>query len=539
MNIYEMLIVDDERFAVEGIWNSNDWEKLGIDIVHVAYNADEARKILMENRIDVLICDIEMPDENGLSLIHWVKEHSEHTESVFLTCHSEFEYAKQAIHLGIFGYLLKPVDGQEIARVVTQMLQTVKEKEEQVGYTRMYQKYYALWNKQLPLLAERFWQNLLSRRILSFGDFLERALQDAQIELSSEKQILPVLISIEEWKKPLQDRDQEIMEYAVKKAAEELWLTEHAGHAVTDKNGELFILVYASAEDQPASSSDGWIEAGKRFIEICENYFYCQVSCYVGSFTPLQELPRLCDGLKSMERNNVTKSKSVLVYSLKDASIPSPALPVNLDISQWSSFLLNGNREKIVEKIHQQMDRMQTAADLHPKQLETYYHSVLQVIYHFLSVKGFSVNQVPNFTMWSSAHVRNLPQFENWAVNLVSAVMDAVYAEKETDGFVQKSIQYMKNHVEEDISREDLAAFVKLNPAYLSRLFKKETGKSLIDYLIETKMDRGKQLLDLTDMTVSSIALQVGYSNFSHFTKMFKKQYGVNPQDYRQRTRFM
>jgi two-component system response regulator YesN len=539
MNIYEMLIVDDERFAVEGIWNSNDWEKLGIDIVHVAYNADEARKILTEKRIDILICDIEMPDENGLSLVHWVKEHSEHTESVFLTCHSEFEYAKQAIHLGIFGYLLKPVDGQEIARVVTQMLQTVKEKEEQVQYTRMYQKYYALWNKQLPMLAEHFWQDLLSRRILSFGDFLERALQDAQIELSSEKQILPILISIEEWKKPLQDRDQEIMEYAVKKAAEELWLTEHAGHAVTDKNGELFILVYASAKDQPDSSSDSWIEAGKRFIEICENYFYCQVSCYVGSFTPLQELPRLCDGLKSMERINVTKSKSVLVYSLKDVSIPSPALPVNLDISEWSSFLLNGNREKIVEKIHQQMDRLKTAADLHPNQLETYYHSVLQVIYHFLSVKGFRVNQVPIFTMWSSAHVRNLPQFENWAVNLVSAVMDTVYAEKETDGFVQKSIQYMKKHVEEDISREDVAAHVKLNPAYLSRLFKKETGKSLIDYLIETKMDRGKQLLDLTDMTVSSIALQVGYSNFSHFTKMFKKQYGVNPQDHRQRTRLM
>jgi two-component system, response regulator YesN len=537
--MYEMLIVDDERFAVEGICNSNDWKELGIDIVNVAYNADEARKILMDKRIDILICDIEMPDENGLSLVHWVKEHSEHTESLFLTCHSEFEYAKQAIHLGIFGYLLKPVDGQEMARVVTQMLQTVKEKEEQVRYTRMYQKYYALWNKQLPLLAERFWQDLLSRRILSFGDFLERALEDAQIELTSEKQILPILISIEEWKTPLNDRDQEIMEYAVKKAAEELWLTEHAGHAIIDKNGELFIMVYASAKDQHISSSDGWIQAGKRFIEICEKYFYCQLSCYVGSFTQLQELPRLCDGLKRMERNNLTKSKSVFVYSLKDASIPSLTLPVNMDISEWASFLLNGNREKLVEKIQQQMDRMKTAADIHPKQLEMYYHNVLQVIYHFLSVKGFSVNQVSNFTMWTSAQIRNLSQFENWAVNLVSAVMDTVIAEKETDGFVQKSIQYMKKHVEESISREDVAAHVNLNPAYLSRLFKKETGKSLIDYLIESKMDRGKQLLDLTDMTVSSIALQVGYSNFSHFAKMFKKQYGVNPQDYRQRTRLM
>ncbi|AJY73914.1 helix-turn-helix domain-containing protein [Paenibacillus beijingensis] len=421
--MYNMLIVDDEKFAVEGIRKCNDWQMHGIDTVDVAYNADDARKIMLEKRIDILICDIEMPDEEGFSLVQWVNDRSPHTEWVFLSCHDEFAYAKRALHLGSFDYLLKPVDSEELAQVVGRMIHAIEEKEKQSRYNEMYQKYYSLWKKQQPLLAERFWQDLLSRRILPFGDFLERALKDAQIQLSPEDYVLPFLISIEDWKKPLQEREKEMMEYAVKKAAEELLLADHPGQAIIDKNGILFVIVYGSRTIQGASSTDRWVQAGRQFLEVCQNYFYCKASCYVGYFATFQDLPRLCLGLKEMERNNVAKSQSVLVFT--------------------------------------------------------------------------------------------------------------AFEEKETDGLVRKSIQYMKENVEEDISREDVAAHVRLNPTYLSRLFKKETGNNLIDYLIEIKMDRAKLLLDSTDMTVSAIAQQVGYCNFSHFTRMFKKHCGVNPQQYR------
>lgn len=403
----EMLIVDDEKFAVDGICHSNDWLSLGIDAIHTAYHADEARGVMSGHRIDILICDIEMPDEDGLSLVRWVKEHSPHTDCIFLTCHAEFAYAKQAIHLGSFDYLLKPVDGEELARSVSRMLQALQEKQENARYNDMYRKYLSLWKKQQPLLAERFWQDLLLHRILAFGDFLERALQDAQIGLPPEGEVLPILVHIEEWKKPLDSRGQEVMEYAVKKAAAELFFNETPGDVILDKNGMLFVLAHGT---EGSGGEAVWHEAGARFMEVCRDYFYCQVSCYVGHFVPLQELPRLCEELKNV-------------------------------------------------------------------------------------------------------------------------------ATREMDGVVQKAIHYMKEHVEEDISRESVAAYVSLNPAYLSRLFKKTTGQNLIDYLIKTKMNHAKQLFDSSAMTVSAIAQQVGYCNFSHFTKMFKKQFGVNPQDYRNVTK--
>ena len=74
-----------------------------------------------------------------------------------------------------------------------------------------------------------------------------------------------------------------------------------------------------------------------------------------------------------------------------------------------------------------------------------------------------------------------------------------------------------------------------LNPAYLSRLFRKETGLSLTDYMVEQRLRKAKAELESTNIKISDIAVSVGYSNFSHFSKLFKKLTGLTPQEYRKK----
>jgi len=531
--MYTMLIVDDEKFAAEGVAQCADWAALDIGRIHIAGSAGQAREVFRGHQIDILICDIEMPDENGLGLVEWVRSHSPQTEAVFLTCHSEFAYAKQAIQLGSFDYLLKPVDGEELVRVVEKMLDAIRAKRQHFRYNEMYHKYYALWQKQQPVLAERFWSDFLSRRILSFGDFLERSLQDAEMPLTPADRVLPVLISMEEWEKPLDDRNTEIMEYAVRKAAEELFLDGKPGHVATDKSGVVFVMLY-DVGSQGGISPEACAETGRSFIAACRDYFYCRVSCYVGTAVPLQELAELCEGLKAMERTNTTSPQSVLRYEgRRPEAAPDGGGTVKLNASEWTALLLNGNRDRLAELIRAAMAQQEAAGGVKPGQIEALRHDLLQVIYHALHVKGMDVNQIPNFPLWASAQVRNLMQLKNWMINLVSAVIEATHARKESNGIVEEALAYIRANVEEDISREDIAAHVGLNSAYLSRLFKKETGTNLVDRLIEAKMLRARELLDGTEMNVSAVAQQVGYANFSHFTRTFKKQFGMNPQEYR------
>lgn len=538
-----LLIVDDEPFAVEGILHCCDWTEYGIQEIFTAYSADEARGILKDKKVDVLICDIEMPDEDGLSLVGWVKEHSPWTESLFLTCHSEFAYAKKAINLGSFDYLLKPVDKEELLSAVSGMILAIREKEAYLSYNEMYQKYLNLWQKEKPKRVERFWQDLLSRRILSFGDSLERELAEAGVELKVHARVLPILISIEEWNKPLNPRDQEIMDYAVKKAAEEFFIESCQGEVITDKGGVLFVLLYAKGEAEGGGRMENLsihelTATGKRFIQACEDLFYCTVTCYVGQYKPLQELPGMCESLKGMERDNISRTQSVLFF-VPQAQIPISPISDDIQLDELVSCMLSGNREAAVRFIHGLTTRLEVRQGFQGRHLDALHQDTLQVIYHFLQVKGINARSIEPFMDWAAARIRGLLQYKHWAEGMVSSVMEAAFDQEETGGVIDRSIRYIQQHVEEEISRESVADYVGLNPAYLSRLFKKETGQNLIDFLISVKMNRARELLDTTDMTVGSVAQQVGYSNFSHFTKMFRKQFDVNPQEYRKVTKRM
>lgn len=88
-------------------------------------------------------------------------------------------------------------------------------------------------------------------------------------------------------------------------------------------------------------------------------------------------------------------------------------------------------------------------------------------------------------------------------------------------------------HMRESVSREEVAGAVFLNPAYLSRLFKRETGVSLSDYIIRIRLEKARELLVTTNYKISHIAEMVGYESFPHFTRLFKKMVGVGPHHYR------
>lgn len=98
---------------------------------------------------------------------------------------------------------------------------------------------------------------------------------------------------------------------------------------------------------------------------------------------------------------------------------------------------------------------------------------------------------------------------------------------------IRRAMDYISRNLNRDLSRKEIADAIYLNPEYLSRLFKRETGASLNDYILTEKMHAAQSLLADTNIPVSIIATKVGYSNFSYFSQVFKKYTGLTPVDYR------
>lgn len=118
MNTYSVLILDDEEFSVDVLMEDIHWEKCGISQVHGVYSVRQAKEFLKKNAVNILICDIEMPGENGLDLVEWAMEYARFSKDpmicIMLTCHPEYSFLRKAMQLGCQDYLLKPVHEEDL-----------------------------------------------------------------------------------------------------------------------------------------------------------------------------------------------------------------------------------------------------------------------------------------------------------------------------------------------------------------------------------------------------------------------------------------
>lgn len=127
-----LLIVNDEKYTAETMRDMIFWEQYGIDMVYTAFSAEEGRRLLREQNIHIMLCDIEMPGENGISLIRWTREHTPEVKCLLLTCHASFSYAQDAVRLGCLDYILMPARYEEIGAAVKRVVQDIaREQEEQ------------------------------------------------------------------------------------------------------------------------------------------------------------------------------------------------------------------------------------------------------------------------------------------------------------------------------------------------------------------------------------------------------------------------
>ena len=176
-----LLVVDDEDLTVKRLQVSIDWKCLEIDQVFTAFSMSQAQKIFSKERIDIMLCDIEMPAGSGLELLHWVRDQGYDTICIFLTGHANFSYAKEALTLETMEYILKPVSYDEVKRVIKKAVAQLKEQQsEQV-------------NQRLT-----FFGQLVQGEILPQTDSILRTANRFHVTVSSEDTCIPVLIASKE-----------------------------------------------------------------------------------------------------------------------------------------------------------------------------------------------------------------------------------------------------------------------------------------------------------------------------------------------------
>lgn len=523
-----VLIVDDQKDVVTGIRDGVSWSSLPVDCIYTATSAAVARKLLESEDIAILLCDIEMPGENGLELCQWAKSKYPALEVVFLTSHADFEYARTALHIGSFDYLLQPATYEDITACVQKLCTRILEKQAMQKNAREG----AAFRGKRELLLEDALCHFVMKNTgeKSFGEILPLFLERHYESLL----LFPVLLTLHFKNSPPDSWNGTAYKQRLRLVLSEIFspmLMEIIVSNEIDGRYWIFLCSEKSMSDMldcigglikfKASEPDG---------QFYTALFYMQWTDLTGLEAVMNEISRLAE-------DKIVPASSL--YSSKDCgehSAENTKCHYLLNTRSWARWLEENRGDLLRSEIEDFFADEKNCERMNRETLKYMYFRLLEAVLTVVSKKRLKLEQIflsdKSLKILSEGCIKYSYFME--CVDTVTGFFSPDREMKPEDaGLTELAVNFIKDNLDKNLTRNEVASYVHLNPEYLSRLFKRETGYTVADFIFKEKMKLAKQLLESTRLSVSMIAMKVGYSNFSHFTQLFKKVYGKTPNEYR------
>ncbi|MBD5463568.1 MAG: helix-turn-helix domain-containing protein [Lachnospiraceae bacterium] len=516
----EILIVDDEQTAISGISVLIDWKELDIDKIWTALTINEARNIIQEESIDFLLCDIEMRNENGLHLVDWVNKNYCHIGCIIVTGHVNFAYTRKAVELKVTDYLSKPLDAGILKNALKK---AIRQRNELLNE--------AEGERQNKISVERhFFRYLLKESNSLTKEEIREEIRRRRIAMPVDSKYCMLLVKTRKWNEEYEKEEYEKINFSMITVFTQDILK--AFHSYVQELATDMIVICFVSEDR-----DGFCDfikvKSEKYVSYCKTYFLCEVCVYIDDRIGIEHFSQRLKYLKEVDYNNLLFNEGAFIVEERKRQNHIFIYP---DLKIWQLLLENGSYEELKRDIVEYMESDNFTSYVNPERLRKLIKDFEDMITVVLSKQGTAAN-----TIWENQCVKYLrkeadksvAQCIAWFKGCIDCMHENDDNHDEDRPVVEIICKYIEDHIEEDISRNTLAKLVYMSPDYMTRIFKKEKGVTISEYLLRCKLERAANLLIKTEFSISYIASNVGYSNISHFSGAFKKQYGLSPSEYR------
>jgi two-component system response regulator YesN len=280
-------------------------------------------------------------------------------------------------------------------------------------------------------------------------------------------------------------------------------------------------------------------EVCKELIVACNTYLGCSVSCYIGDFVYGEQLPECYKKLLEIDKNNVVLTSKIFDLNEWERDLDTPIAALQPLIQECTVMLHEGKKEKLQQKIMSYLDALASEERLNQDVLRIVQHDVLQLVYSFLQKKEVQAHQLfkdPQSQELYRNSTSTIDHMRTWIHYFIGKAVGYTEEIAKSQSVIGKVKEYMQANLKNDITREDIANHVYLNPDYLTRIFKKATGLSIIEYLTDARIKKSIVLLNDSNLPISTVAIEVGYDNLTYFSKLFKKAIGSSPSEFRKQS---
>ena len=256
-------------------------------------------------------------------------------------------------------------------------------------------------------------------------------------------------------------------------------------------------------------------------------------SIVIGSEAFINHIAQQITELTEIEKDYVLDESRVIFSCSKNSNYAIYRQP---DLALWCKLLKEGKLENLSALINNYLEEEKGNGNLCSGTFTQLQHDYLQMVYSVLEEYEISANFIFNTenaeNLFSKATI-SFSNMKDWIHYINTKSTSYFTAEKDTNNIIDRIEKFIDSNIYNDISRDDIAKEVNLNPEYLSRLYRKQTNIHLMKYIQNKKISKAKELLLETDYNIGELASKLGYSNFAYFSHLFKKITGFSPNEYR------
>jgi two-component system response regulator YesN len=544
-----VLVIDDEPIILEALYNTLLRMEEHDLIIWKASSAIEGIEIMRSNRIDILMTDVRMPGMSGLELVGLVRKQWERCKIIILSGYSDYEYLQNALQQQVFDYLLKPINEEVIVETISR---GITEIETNMQVQDLMIKAENQLQKAQSLLHKDFSEKLFSGDLLT-PEIIAESVEMLQIPVRCDQDVIVVVGRTDRWPQGYLLKEKLLMHYAIDNIVKE-YLGNTCRIVPFLESGYMIWLIQAAKsddanpEDQNLNKLHWYIgEVLDKIQQSIRQYLRLSVSLLLSKpniawLSIAHTYKEMCAWLQ----RGIGLEEEIIFIEQIDNMNPSyegreqSHLDIKRSMNQLLIFLESGNLASFQKELTEFFRSMQGVVFLeYSIQLEIYSY-LSGVFLSYINNRKISpfideelemryLSNYSLFAQWSDMEA----YFQRLAAQLFSLAQGENRSQKKE--IVDKiDVYIVESFSSEYFSLTHLAKTFNLSTSYLSRLYHSEKGISLTERMKQLRMMRAKELLLVECKKIQEVALELGFYNVPYFSKFFKKNIGITPQEYKQ-----
>lgn len=535
----KVLIVDDDFLVRLFLKGAIDWNNNGYEIIGEAIDGHEALEKIETLKPDIVILDISMPGMNGVELMKEINMREYSCKVIVLSCHDDFQYVKETLKLGAVEYILKNLlKADNLLNVLDGVKNRIEKERLQKG---QYNEILLLANKGRAVLKQQFILQLM-RGMLKDENKIKNKIMELNLRLQLNAYFV-ITLDIDDYKFVLEmfgKKDKELLNFSILNICQEILNDYNIGEVVNIFDRR-FVMILSF------SGTKSYLDINNEVNSIVAKVLNC-ISKYL-NFTTSIGVSELGTKISDMHIffNQADMALQSRFYSGKNRAYyykdfkQFSTIPLKLDKEkekEFVHFIKNGMKNDLYKLIDSYFIEFKRIL-VKPSHLYNFCMEIIRLInmvgnqYNIAPRDIYDVEYAPYEILESLDTMDDTRKFIKESIERLIEILCIASSNSNYNNAVKECLKHIHSNYMKDISLSVVAGYVNVSPAYLSFLFKQETGKNFTDYLKELRIQKAIELMETTNQKISEIAQNVGISNRKYFSKLFKEKVGLSPAEYK------